>query len=144
MRAASPPVSFFLHHAMATRVVAIYLLFTVALVMVPKADISETPFDESNNPTNKTVFEKAAPFMGIRLQSVTAFVTKIFTQPRRTSDRRMFPICAGRLTDSRTFRELFVFSSANPHSLYTIALWIELPFRADRRSAVARIIYWHR
>ena len=42
----------FLRHAMAARLAAAYLLFTVALLMVPKADIPETLFDEANIPTN--------------------------------------------------------------------------------------------
>ena len=118
MRAASSPVSFsfrrlssattvqsFLRHARATRLAAAYLLFTVALVMVPKADIPETLFDEANTPTNEIVVEKAASSWEHR-QSVTAFVPRIFAQPRRTSVRRILPVYAGRLTDSRTFREL--------------------------------------
>jgi hypothetical protein len=69
MRAASPPVSFslrslssamFLGHARPTRLAVVYLLFTVALVLVPKADISETPFDEANTPTNEIVVKKDA------------------------------------------------------------------------------------
>jgi hypothetical protein len=67
MRAASPPVSFslrslssamFLRHARPTRLAIVYLLFTVALVLVPKADILETPFDEANTPTNEIVVKK--------------------------------------------------------------------------------------
>ena len=79
MRAASPPVSFslrrlssattgikfmFLRHARPTRLAVAYLLFTVALVMVPKADIPETLFDEANTPTNEIVVEKAASSCG--------------------------------------------------------------------------------
>jgi hypothetical protein len=121
MRAASPPVSFpphrlsstttrikfmFLRHATATQLVAAYLLFTVALVMVPKADISETVFDETNTPTNEIVVEKAASSREHR-QSVTAFTPRIFAQPLRTSVRRISPVYVGWLTDSRTFQELF-------------------------------------
>ena len=121
MRAASPPVSFslrrlsstttgiksmFLRHARPTRLAAAYLLFTVALVMVPKADISETLFDEANTPTNEIVVEKAASSWEHR-QSDTAFVPRIFAQPRRTSVRRISPVYVGWLTDSRTFQELF-------------------------------------
>jgi hypothetical protein len=42
----------FHRHAKATRLAAAYLLFTVALMIVPKADIPETLFDEANTPTN--------------------------------------------------------------------------------------------
>ena len=121
MRAASPPVSFslrrlssattgmkfmFLRHASPTRLAAAYVLFTVTLVMVPKADISETLFDEANTPTNEIVVEKAASSWEHR-QSDPTFVPRIFAQPRRTSVRRISPVYAGRLTDSRTFQELF-------------------------------------
>ena len=63
----------FLRHARTTRLAAAYLLFTVALVMVPKADIPETLFDEADTSTNEMVVEKAASSWEYR-QSVTAFV----------------------------------------------------------------------
>jgi len=96
----------FLRHARAGRLAAAYLLFTVATVMVPKADISDTLFDEANTPTNEMVVQKAASSWEYR-QSVTAFVPRMFAQPRRISVRRILSVYAGRLTDSRTFRELF-------------------------------------
>jgi hypothetical protein len=96
----------FLHHARGTRLAAAYLLFTVALLMVPKADIPETLFDEGNTPTNEMVVEKAASSSDYR-QSVTAFVPRISAQLRRISVRGTLPVYKGRLTDSRTFRELF-------------------------------------
>lgn len=96
----------FLRHARAGRLAAAYLLFTVATVMVPKADISDTLFDEANTPTNEMVVQKAASSWEYR-QSVTAFVPRIFAQPRRISVRRILPVYEGRLTDSRTFLELF-------------------------------------
>ena len=96
----------FLRHARAGRLAAAYLLFTVATVMVPKADISDTLFDEANTPTNEMVVQKAASSWEYR-QSVTAFVPRIFAQPRRISVRRILSVYAGRLTDSRTFQELF-------------------------------------
>jgi hypothetical protein len=114
MRAASPPVSFslrslssamFLRHSRPTRLAIVYLLFTVALVLVPKADILETSFDEANTPTNEIVVKNAASSCEHR-QSVTTFVPSIFAQPRRTSVRRIFPVYAGRLTDSRTVRKI--------------------------------------
>ena len=98
----------FLCHARETRLVTAYLLFMVALVMVPKADISETLFDEANIPTNEIAIENAA-FSWEYRQSVTALEPRIFAQPRRTGVRRILPVQAARLTDSRTFRELFCF-----------------------------------
>ena len=95
----------FLRHARATRLAAAYLLFTVALVMVPKADIPETLFDEANTPTNEMIVAKAACSLEYR-QSVTAVRPKVLAQLRRISVRRILPNVDG-LTDSRTFRELF-------------------------------------
>ena len=114
MRAALSTVSFsvrslssamFLRHARPTRLAVVYLLFTVTLMMVPKADISETPFDEAHTPTNEIVVTKAASSWE-HLQSVTAFVPRIFAQLRRTSVRRILSAYAGRLTDSRTVRKI--------------------------------------
>lgn len=93
-----------LRFAGATRLAAAYLLFTVALVMVPKVDIPETLFDEANTPTNEFVVEKAASAWEPR-SSVIAPVPGIFAQPR-TGVRGILPFYAGRLTNSRTFREL--------------------------------------
>jgi hypothetical protein len=96
----------FLRHVRATRLVAASFLFTVALLMVPKRDIPETLFDEANTPTNEMVVLKAASSLDYR-QPFTAFVPKMFAQPRRVRARRVFPVYAGQLTDPRTFRELF-------------------------------------
>ena len=95
----------FLRHARATRLAATYLLFTVALVMVPKADIPETIFDEANTPTNEMVVEKAAS-SGEHQQSDPVLVSGIFTQPHRISVRRIWKIYVGQLTDSRRFPKL--------------------------------------
>jgi hypothetical protein len=95
----------FLCHARPTRLAVGYLLFTVTLMMVPKADITETLFDEANTPTNEIVVKKTVSSWE-HLQSVTAFVPTIFAQPRMTSVCRIFPVYAGRLTDSRTVREI--------------------------------------
>ena len=95
-------------HARETRLVTAYLLFMVALVTVPKADISETLFDEANIPINEIAIENAA-FSWEYRQSVTALEPRIFAQPQRTGVRRILPVRAERLTDSRTFRELFCF-----------------------------------
>ena len=121
MRAASPTVSFslcrlslattnitsrFLGHARVTRLAAAYLLFAIALVMVPNADIPETSFNEANTPTNEFVVEKGASAWEHR-SSVIVPVPRIFAQPRRTSGRGILPVYTGQLTDSRTFRDLF-------------------------------------
>jgi hypothetical protein len=96
----------FLRHARTVRLAAAYLLFTVALVMVPKAP--DTLFDEANTPTNEIVVQKNASSSEYR-QSGTAFVPKIFAQSPRISVRRILPVYAGQLTDSRRFLELFCF-----------------------------------
>ena len=115
MRAASPPVSFslrslssamFVRHARPTRLAVIYFLFTVALVLVPKADILETPFDEANTPTNEMVVENTASSCEPR-QPATACAPKKLAQPQRFSVHRILPVYAKLLTDSRTFRALF-------------------------------------
>ena len=98
----------FLHKARATRLMSACLFFMLALVMVPREDISETPFDEANTPINEIIVEKAASSWEDRL-SVVAFVPRIFAQPRRTRVRRILPVYAARLTDSRTFLEFFCF-----------------------------------
>ena len=98
----------FFRHARETRLVTAYLLFMVALIMVPQADISETLFDEANIPINEIAIENAASSWEYR-QSVTALEPRILVQPRKTGVRRILPVYAGRLTDSRTFLELFCF-----------------------------------
>jgi hypothetical protein len=97
----------FRRHARAIRRAAAYLLFTVALVMVvPKADIPETLFDEANTPTNEMVVQQVASSWEYR-QSGIALARKIFAQSRKISVRRISPVYAGQLTDSCRFRELF-------------------------------------
>ena len=96
----------FLRRARATRIASAYLLFTVALLMVPKADIPETPFDESNTPTNEMAVVKAASSMEHR-QSIIASVPVMFAQSQKISVRRTSPVYVGQLTDSCSFRELF-------------------------------------
>ena len=96
----------FLRHTRAARLAAAYLLFTVALLMVPKADVPETPFDEGNTQTNEMVVVEAASSLEHR-QSVTATVPTMFAQSRKISVRRISPVYAGQLTDSCRFRELF-------------------------------------
>ena len=117
MRAASQPVSFplrsissamFLHRARPTRLAVVFVLFTVALTLVPKADILETPFDEANTPTNEMVVENTASSCEPR-QPATACAPKKLAQPQRFSVPRILPVYAKLLNDSRTFRELFCF-----------------------------------
>jgi hypothetical protein len=88
-----------------TRLAVACVLFTVALVMVPKADIPETQFDEANIPTNEIVVEKAASSLEPR-QPGTAFVQRIFA-PRRPNVREKSPVDAGCLNHPRTLQELF-------------------------------------
>lgn len=96
----------FLRRARETRLVTAFLLFMLGLVMVPKADIPETVFDEANSPTNEIVVEKAASAWEQR-PSVTVFVSRILVQPRQTSARKISQVCPGWLTHSPTFRERF-------------------------------------
>ena len=98
----------FVQPATPTRLAAACLLFTVALIMVPKVDISETSFDEANNPTNEILVEKAASLWEY-WQLVTPSVPRLFAQPRRTNVPRILAIYVGRLTDSRAVRELLCF-----------------------------------
>ena len=95
----------FLHHARVDQVAAAYLLFTVALLMVPKADVPETPFDEGSTQTNEMVVVKAA-FSLERSQSVTAPVPAVVAQSRKIGVRGILPVYAGQLTDCRALREL--------------------------------------
>jgi hypothetical protein len=94
----------FLRHQATTRLAATCIVITLAVMMVPKADISETLFDEANTQTNEIVVEKAASAWEHR-SSVIAPVPRIFAQPR-TCVHRILPVYASRLTNSRTFREL--------------------------------------
>jgi hypothetical protein len=96
----------FPRRARATRLAAACLLFTVALVMVPKSDVPETLFDEANTPTNEMVVEKNA-FSWQYPESVTLFVPTVLAQSLTFSIPSPSPIYAGELTDSRSLRELF-------------------------------------
>ena len=98
----------FLRRARPTRLAVVSLLFTVALTLVPKADILETLFDEANTPTNEMVVENTASSCEPR-QPATACAPKKLAQPQRFSVHRILPVYAKLLTDSRTFRELFCF-----------------------------------
>lgn len=95
----------FLRRGWATRLVSAYLLFGVALLMVPKADIPETPFDEANTQTNEMVVVEAASSWEHR-QSATVSVPIMFAPSRKISVRRISPVYTGQLTDSCRFQEL--------------------------------------
>jgi hypothetical protein len=96
----------FFRHARATRPAAAYLLFTVALVMAPKTDITETPFDEANTPTNEMVVEKTASPSKCG-QLLPSFVLRMFAQPPKITIHRILPVHAGRLSDSLKLWQLF-------------------------------------
>jgi hypothetical protein len=96
----------FLRPARTARVAAACLCFSVTLLMVPKADVPETPFDEGNTQTNEMVVVKAASSRELP-QSVTAFVPIMIAHLRKISVRRISLVDAGRLTDARSLRELF-------------------------------------
>lgn len=115
MRASSQPVLFslravssamFLRPAKATRLAVVSMLFTVALTLVPKTDILETAFDETNTPTNEIVVEETASLCEPR-PPATACAPKKLAQPQRFSVHRILPVYAKLLTDARTFRKLF-------------------------------------
>jgi hypothetical protein len=95
----------FLRRGKATRLAATYLSFAVALLMVPKTDIPETPFDEGTIQTNEMVAVKAASSLVYR-QSVTVSVPIMFAQSRKISVHRISPVFTGQLTDSCRFQEL--------------------------------------
>jgi len=117
MRAASQPVSFslgsvssarFLRHVRPTGLAVVSLLFIVALTLVPKVDVLETPFDEGNTPINEIVVENTASLCDPQ-QAATASAPKKLAQPQRVGLHRVLPVYAKLLTDSRTRRELFCF-----------------------------------
>ena len=96
----------FLHHARAIRLASAYLLFAVPLLMLPKADVPETPFDEGNAQTSEMVVVSAASSQE-RPQSVTTFVPTMIAQAPKISVRIISAVYAGQLTDSCRFQELF-------------------------------------
>jgi hypothetical protein len=95
----------FLSRARATRLAASYLLLTVVLLMVPKPDIPETPFDEGNTQTNEMVVVKAASSLGYQ-QSDRVSVPIMFAQSPKISVRTISPVFRGQLTDPCRFQEL--------------------------------------
>ena len=97
--------SMFLLHSRTTRLLAAYALFTVALVIVPKANVPETLFDEANTPTNEMVVDNAASSRETQ-QPLTAFAPRISPHSRRITVRRIVLVYEGRLTDSRTVRKI--------------------------------------
>jgi hypothetical protein len=97
----------FFRRARATRLAGAYLLFTVALLMVPKADIPETPFDEANTQTNEMEVVDASSSLLEHRQSVTASVPIMFAQSQKMNIRKVSRVFVGRLTESCRFQELF-------------------------------------
>jgi len=77
-----------LRHPSAIRLAAACLLFTVALTMVPEADIPETQFDEANTATNEMIVARTAA-SGEFLQPTTTLVARVFVQPQGISLRRI-------------------------------------------------------
>src|ERR1700746_11634 len=127
----------FLRHARATRLAAAYLLFSVTLLMVPKADIPETPFDEANSQTNEMVVVKAASSLEHR-QSVTVSVPIMFAQSRKISVHKISPVYTGQLTDSCRFQELLCSLLCSTCSRDITAFWFEST-TDGRRSFVRRV-----
>jgi len=99
----------FLRHARTARFAAAYLLlFTAALVlMVPKVNVPETLFDEANTSTNEIETHTDDPSSEYRPSDIAVLVSHMFGQSPRIDVRRILPVDAGQLTDTRTFRELF-------------------------------------
>jgi hypothetical protein len=96
----------FLHHARANRLAAAYLLFTVVLLMVPKVDIPETPFDEGNTPTTEMLVVRADSSLEYR-QRVTVFAPRIFAQQNKINLRKLLLLYPNPLTHYCSLRELF-------------------------------------
>jgi len=81
------------------------VLVTVALLMVPQADIPETQFDEANIPTNEMVVEEVASSKESR-QSIVLLEPWMFVPTRRIDLRTIFPIQLDRLSGSRPLTDL--------------------------------------
>jgi hypothetical protein len=92
-------------HARTNRVAATCLLFTVALLMVPRADVPETRFDEANTPTNEMVVEKVAASQECQ-KSIAPLPPRIFVVKRRISLHSIVLVHPDRLTGSRPVQEL--------------------------------------
>jgi hypothetical protein len=73
--------------------------------MVPKADIPETPFDESSTQTNEMEVVEAASALEHR-QPVIASALRQFSQAWEMSVRKISPVYAGRLIDSCKLQEV--------------------------------------
>lgn len=95
----------FLCRTRTTRLAASYLLFAVVLLMVPKADIPETPFDEGNTQTNEMLVVKAASSLEYQ-ESDRVSAPIMFAQSPKISARRISPVFTGQLTDPCRFQEL--------------------------------------
>ena len=105
-RAIGVVTSMFFCQAMSNRLAAVCIVFTMALAIAPQVDIPGTAFDEANTPTNEMVVEKSSASRP-NLPSIRAVVPRMVAQPATIDVGRILPIFPDRLTDSRTFRELF-------------------------------------
>src|SRR5262249_20465740 len=87
----------------ANRLAAASLFFAVALLMAPKADIPDTPFDEGNTQTNEIVVKVAS---SLEPRHTVTVPVPMFAQSGKISVRRISPVYTGQLTDSCRFQEL--------------------------------------
>jgi hypothetical protein len=85
--------------ASVARLAAVYLLFTVTLLMVPKADVPETAFDECNTQTNEMIVVAAASSLE-HPQPATAFVPVPFARSPKHGAPRIRRIYPGQFIDS--------------------------------------------
>lgn len=92
-------------HSNTTRVAAICALFTVALLLVPRADVPETRFDEANTPTNEMMVEAVVSSQECR-QPIPSLVPKILVLPQRIALRVILPVHKDRSTGHHALQEL--------------------------------------
>lgn len=98
----------FLRHARVARFAAAYLLlFTASLVlMVPKVNAPETPFDETTS-TNEMVIQTDGASSDNQCLDKAVSTPMMFPQSGMINIRRIFPVYARQLADSHRFQELF-------------------------------------
>ena len=98
----------FLRHARTARFAAAYLLlFTASLVlMVPKVNAPETPFDETTL-TNEMVIQRDGASTDNQRVDTEVRMPKIFEQSGMINVRGIFAAYAGQSADFHGFQELF-------------------------------------
>jgi hypothetical protein len=98
----------FLRHARPARFAAAFLLlFTATLVlMAPKVNAPETPFDEASTVTNEIVIQTDDVSSENQRSHTATSVPKIFAESRMINVRRVLPVYAGQLSDSRRAQQL--------------------------------------